>query len=552
MNVSIESIESYINLNTTVIALSLMLRSSIIYTVFKMNVSIESIAKALLCLSNPSIITSKAYHLSMTPLSLSHSSLIFEKKESGLCLDIQLLPLMGIQLSLLIFHNDVIAIEKISYLFNNRSQPGLSIKMHEINGKSIKKTKYIESCVVFVIAISLNHTKDKSFKITKVLLLKLMLAGDVEKNPGPEGMLLVSQNCRGLKNKEKFKQLLCRLQTGSQMTKIIALQETHLDSAYIKYSWSGNSALTPSTGSKGGVITLVSGNVNIQEQYDIEDEGHVLLMEIIGEKESQMLVVVNLHSPCAHNNKKLQFFSTIRDKISDLIQKYDGCGVIVMGDFNTTFSPSERINTHRNKNELKVAKKILDLFSDLDLKDCWNNHDGSMTWRHGNKMSRIDRIQWSESLALKHTSTKTDWTLTSSDHAAVVVQLDVETRKPDRTVITRIDTSFLSNIVLRSNFIKEIDARMDQLKETNLNSHGRLEFLKVSIRSVAIEIATNHRKKMVKEFSDIQKDITFWQEAFENSSNEMFRELAVTNLDTLTAKRDDYLAARGKYLSERS
>ena len=167
-------------------------------------------------------------------------------------------------------------------------------------------------------------------------------------------------------------------------------------------------------------------------------------------------------------------------------------------------------------------------------------------------MSRIDRIQWSESLALKHTSTKTDWTLTSSDHAAVVVQLDVETRKPDRTVITRIDTSFLSNIVLRSNFIKEIDARMDQLKETNLNSHGRLEFLKVSIRSVAIEIATNHRKKMVKEFSDIQKDITFWQEAFENSSNEMFRELAVTNLDTLTAKRDDYLAARGKYLSERS
>ena len=531
--------EKYFNLNNLNATFNVLL-----IPLSELNLSVESIAKATLCLSRPSIITSKTCHLS-TPLPLSHSSLTFTKKESGLCPDIQLLPVTGIKLSLLIISRNLTSF-RLTYEF--------SIMLFKINEKPEKILKYIESfaLLVFVVASLLIYTKDKSFKVTRTLLLLLKCAGDIESNPGPDGLLLVSQNCRGLKNKEKFKQLLCRLQSGSQTTKIVALQETHLDSTYIKYSWLGNIALTPSTGSKGGVITLTSGNISIQEQHDIDDEGHVLLLEIIGDKDSQTLVVANLHSPCAHNEDKVQFFSKIKDKILDLMQRHDGCNIIVLGDFNTTFSPLERINTLRNKNEINVAKKITDLFSDLELKDCWNNHENTMTWRHGEKMSRIDRIQWSESLALKHTSTKTDWTLTSSDHAAVIVQLNTETRNPHRTVITRIDTSFLSNIILRTNFIKEIDARMDQLKETKLDPHGRLEFLKVSIRSVAIEIATNYKKKMIKEFNEIQQDISFWQKAFENSSNAMFRDLAITNLDRLTAKRDDYLANRGKYLSERS
>ena len=80
----------------------------------------------------------------------------------------------------------------------------------------------------------------------------LLCSGDIESNPGPEMLTLTTQNCRGLKNKDKLKQLLCRCNKDkSTNTQIIALQETHLDSAFIKYSWYGNFAITPSVGSKG-------------------------------------------------------------------------------------------------------------------------------------------------------------------------------------------------------------------------------------------------------------------------------------------------------------
>ena len=92
----------------------------------------------------------------------------------------------------------------------------------------------------------------------------MLRAGDVEKNPGPDELTLVSQNCRGLKNNIKIKQLINsigKLPNGNN--KIVALQETHLEDSLLKYMWTGNFALTPSIGSKGGVITLVSNNINI-------------------------------------------------------------------------------------------------------------------------------------------------------------------------------------------------------------------------------------------------------------------------------------------------
>ena len=95
-----------------------------------------------------------------------------------------------------------------------------------------------------------------------------------------------------------------------------------------------------------------------------------------------------------------------------------------MGDFNTTFWPSERINTSRGRRESEIATKIREIFGDLDLVDCWGQYDNTMTWKHGNKMSRIDRVQWTWSLgeSLKH-NVVVDWTVTSSDHATVIVEL---------------------------------------------------------------------------------------------------------------------------------
>ena len=199
-----------------------------------------------------------------------------------------------------------------------------------------------------------------------VIGMLLIRSGNVERNPGPSNgdVMLISQNCRGLKCKDKLKQLLCRLNKIGSSSKIIALQETHLESSYLKYSWSGNSAITSSLGAKGGIITLVSGNINILDQIDIENDAQILFTEIIDNKESTPLVIVNLHSPCAHDQTKIEFFKKIKDQIDTFRLDHGPSEIVIMGDFNTTFWPSERINTTRSKREVTVASELINIFED--------------------------------------------------------------------------------------------------------------------------------------------------------------------------------------------
>ena len=275
---------------------------------------------------------------------------------------------------------------------------------------------------------------------------------------------------------------------------------------------------------------------------------------MINNKDATPLIIVNLHSPCAHDQLKIDFFKKVKTQIDIIMQDHGQCEILIMGDFNTTFWPSERINTNRGKREVIAAKCLVRMFEDLNITDCWNKFDNTMTWRHGDKMSRLDRIQWSQGLNSDYGAVeiKTDWTLTTSDHAAVIVRLQKNTKAPNHSIITRIDTSFINNIKLRSEFVKELDRRMTQIEETNLDPHGRLKFLKMTIRSIAIEIASNYKKEMEAEFKEIQSGIAFWQTTFENSLDSIYRYIAIENLDNLMAKRNKYLNERGKYLSERS
>ena len=132
----------------------------------------------------------------------------------------------------------------------------------------------------------------------------------------------------------------------------------------------------------------------------------------------------------------------------------------------------------------------------------------SMTWKHGSKMSRIDRIQASEDF-MRNLEVTTDWTYTDSDHCAVIAKVNLDqVRRRDN--IVHIDTRFMSNISLKEKFLRDLSARMSQLNETKMDPHQSLEFLKMSIRSIAIETASNYRKEMEKELNDIKTEISFW------------------------------------------
>ena len=87
-----------------------------------------------------------------------------------------------------------------------------------------------------------------------------------------------------------------------------------------------------------------------------------------------------------------------------------------------------------------------------------------------------------------------DWSYTQSDHCALVVKLGETTRRKYDKIV-RIDTFFMSNVLLKHKFTSELRSKMEQIQETNMNPHQKLEYLKMSIRSTALEIASNYKKE---------------------------------------------------------
>ena len=110
--------------------------------------------------------------------------------------------------------------------------------------------------------------------LTSKMLLKL--AGDVESNPGP-GITLVTQNSRGLKKESKLRQLINRIYKTHKLNNslIISLQETHIERSNLNYLWKGSHIFTPGNGHQGGCITLLSENIEVVNQIDIDQEAHV-------------------------------------------------------------------------------------------------------------------------------------------------------------------------------------------------------------------------------------------------------------------------------------
>ena len=331
---------------------------------------------------------------------------------------------------------------------------------------------------------------------------KMLLAqcGDVETNPGPElhELTMVTLNTRGLKNKNKLTQFIYRIQKSHNPSSnlIFALQETHNEYNDVKYKWKGNHIFTKGCGSRGGLITLLSDNITVSEQYDIDNEAQISLVEIIEPKHKLNLILVNIHSPCPHDENKINYYETIRNKILEIQNRHTQASVIILGDFNTTFNSYERNGTTQTTAEINTARKIQTLFLDLNLIDCWEKDKTRMTWRHGEKMSRLDRIQWSYEINTGiEAKIITDWTYTQSDHCAVIVRFkkNYDHRKTDK--IERLDTFFMTNVTLKQTFLSELRTRFEQVAETQMNPHQILEYLKMTIRSIAIEVSSNYKKE---------------------------------------------------------
>ena len=500
--------------------------------------SVESVAQAKSCLSGLSIIISDCQSLNHPSYLWSHC-LSFTTLEPRLkshrdSRGTQILPYWVSTINVLNVKPVTITISKI-------------IKYNTLNTIFISKNLLNSNVIKYLIKIGIANI------IGDWVRRLINLSGDVELNPGPIDVTFGTLNCRGLKNKNKYNQLVNRIhctQFGTTSL-IFAMQETHIEHNSLKFNWKGNHIFTEGCGNKGGLITLLSDNMIVLEELHLEYEAQISLVEILEHKLKIKLIIVNLHSPCSHDENKTNFFKEIKQKITDLLSKHVDARVIILGDFNTTFKDEERNGTIRSISEKKIANRIDRYFSDLGLKDCWEGNERSMTWRHGSKMSRLDRIKWSQDLGYRcNVNIDTDWTFTQSDHCAVIVQLKPP-RVPTYDRVVRLDTFFMGNVLLKHKFLTELGQRMDQTKETNMNPHQILEFLKVNIRSIAIEISSNYKKEREAEMNTLRHEINFWQSSVENAVSESFRDLAVTRLDESICKRNEFLNKKGEFLSNR-
>ena len=173
--------------------------------------------------------------------------------------------------------------------------------------------------------------------------IKFALLNDIETNSGPgEKLKIITINCRGLREIEKFRLLLNKAYNTMQKGKIIMMiQETMItNSRYLDLTWRGKYVFTPGTGNSQSCITLIHNDVTITDIEHIQNRGHHF--KII-EADNKQTMIVNIYTPLGYNNEKTDFFNSIM-----VVMANDaGENVVICGDFNLTLTDSDSLRRQR-------------------------------------------------------------------------------------------------------------------------------------------------------------------------------------------------------------
>ncbi len=300
-----------------------------------------------------------------------------------------------------------------TFIFNLKTEV-LSIT----KDKKLANTRYI--VCLNVILNKLYHNNE--LEGHRTILVRNKLQHDIELNPGPPKHIsinIITINCRGLGYVDKCRLLLNRInRIINNNPAVVMLQETMiLTDDYFKLAWRGKYIHTPGTGNSQGCITLLPCTAKIITTDHFGTRGHYVKVQNLLANEEEVITICNIYAPNGFGPDKSEFFNSVFDRIAS----FNG-NTILGGDINTTLGDSDRHNRGVTAAELRIADLILNKVDELNLNDSWSNSNG-FTWSRGQVMSKLDRIFFRiNNYRLK--SNVTDWTVTSSDHAAVIVTLE--------------------------------------------------------------------------------------------------------------------------------
>jgi hypothetical protein len=346
--------------------------------------------------------------------------------------------------------------------------------------------------LVYVMVVELNN----------LLKMLLLLCGDVERNPGPEKITLMTQNCRGLQDYNKLRMLLrSKNAVLARGGAVLALQETHLmNDNMIK--WSGNYVMSCSVSPhSAGCITFLNDYVRVIEvkQIDNHGHGHVIVVEGLT---MHSTIIANIYAPVRSMGKEQEIlYKELLKIVEELEQKYlfNKPNLIILGDFNLPLEPGG--NHYSNDPEGRRAKALAGNFERKGLTDCWKNDDDRFTFKTA--QSRLDRIMYRLDFDYCE-QVETDWTFINSDHCLLKVILNPARGGPSYTRVVLLPTYLLEN----EEMLKMSKDKMAEMAAEAVNHwepRVRLEYLKMCLRTVVGEVCKLFNNKTKVELERIQK-----------------------------------------------
>jgi hypothetical protein len=204
-------------------------------------------------------------------------------------------------------------------------------------------------------------------------------------------------------------------------------------------------------------------------------------------------------------------------------------------------NPYDSLNRTGTLNEKLLADTISSNNKVAKLVDAYRvkHKEEGYTWKRGTCFSRLDYIFVSTSMTEKINKADYDWSFEASDHAAVKIELKLPKTPGQGPGIPKVNTSILEDPKLIG---REIKTMLDQT-DKSWNSHLKLEFLKVAIRTTiagkVAEIRKNNNNKIKETEEEINQLIDLKIKLLSNREeiNTSRLDIAVSELNKRLAKQ---------------
>ena len=309
---------------------------------------------------------------------------------------------------------------------------------------------------------------------------------------GKSGLQVVTLNVRGLGDRKKVRHLVnsCYKISKAAKNSLFLLQETYVVNLdLLRYLWRGEFHITSGNGNSLGCITLVTAPYKIVKVFELGQRGHVLALSK-DDLNKVELVVANVYAPNGFDREKRLFFDEALEALLEIKTTYDCDNVILGGDLNVVLNEDEVKNRAYTSVERRLADELKVLFNQSNLTDSWQKVKLSQpcyTWtsnRSGQpSFSTLDRVLFTEN-KLSFLNVVADWSLSISDHAAVIAKFDEIATRHHSVLIPRLDPRLLLDQEGKAT-MDEIFREMYDQRSADWNPHVSLEYLKLCIRTAS-------------------------------------------------------------------